>query len=72
MSFWRANCIIVSVFPFFYVLYCFVLVSFVFFFQHIVVEVELGKKTTKRFKSSKAEFTKYAMVNVSLRIYTFL
>ena len=70
MSFWRANCIIVSVFPFFYVLYCFVL--FCFFFQHIVVEVELGEKRTERFKSSKAEFTEYAMVNVSLRIYNFL
>ena len=37
------------------------------FFQHIVVEVDLGEKTTERFKSSKAEFTKYAMMNVSLR-----
>ncbi|XP_073250647.1 uncharacterized protein [Porites lutea] len=30
---------------------------------HIVVEVDLGEKTTERFKSSKAEFTKYAMMN---------
>ena len=37
------------------------------FFQHIVVEVDLGEKTTERFKSSKTEFTKYAMMNVSLR-----
>ena len=51
-------------------MYCIVL--YCFFFQHIVVEVELGEKKTERFKSSKAEFTKYAMVNVSLRIYTFL
>ena len=64
-----------SVFPFFYVLYCIVLSCFVLFFvffQHIVVEVELGEKKTERFKSSQAEFTEYAMVNVSLRIYTFL
>ncbi|KAM7429490.1 hypothetical protein ABFA07_019668 [Porites harrisoni] len=30
---------------------------------HIVVEVELGEKRTERFKSSKAKFTKYAMLN---------
>ena len=44
---------------------------FVFFFQHIVVEVELGEKKTERFKSSKAEFTEYAMMNVSLRNMPF-
>ena len=53
-----------SVFPFFYVL-------FRFFFQHIVVEVELGEKKTERFKSSQAEFTEYAMMNVSLRNMPF-
>lgn len=35
-------------------------------FQHIVVEVELGEKTIERSKSSRTEFTKYAMNNVSM------
>ena len=57
-----------SVFPFFYVLFC---LFVCLFFQHIVVEVELGEKTTERFKSSSVEFIKYAMENVSLRNIPF-
>ena len=34
-------------------------------FQHVVVEADLGTRTIERYKSSKAEFTKYAMENVS-------
>ena len=37
-----------------------------FFLQHVVVQVELGEKTTTRFKSSSTEFTKFAMENVRI------
>ena len=52
-------------------MFCFVCLFVCLFFQHIVVEVELGEKITERFKSSSSEFIKYAMVNVSLRNIPF-